>query len=95
MEEQKKKALESNQEAAPQKLSYEQLNEACAQLSQQNHYLGIQLQQAQANLMSKRLDYLFTVLNYKDLFDSDFVIECTDEIKEALQIKEDNNGEQQ
>lgn len=96
MEEQKKKVVERNapEQEAPKRLTYEQLNEACMQLSQQNQNLWAQVQQLQANLMSKRLDFLFKVLKYQNSFNSDFVIECAEEIKDALEIKEESHGEQ-
>lgn len=68
-----------------QKLSYDQLNEACAQLYQQNQYLTKQLQQANVSNMFKRLDYLFMVLRYEAVIkDPEFVNSCIEEIKSAM-----------
>ena len=89
MEEKKlkvEKAGQDNQDNQ-QKLTYEQLNDACAQLYQQNQVLAKRLQQAELTNMFKRLDYLFEVLNYSPIFkDDEFVGKCADEIKEALTV---------
>ena len=66
------------------KLSYEELQNVASQLSQQNQQLNIMLQQANMTNIFKRLDYLFKVLENKDCFDSDFVITCSDEIKDII-----------
>ena len=88
------KAGQDNQDN--QKLTYEQLNEACAQLYQQNQVLAKRLQQAEAANMFKRLDYLFMVLNYAPVIkDEEFVGKCVDEIKEAMTVepsKEEEEG---
>lgn len=77
-----------------QKLSYEQLNEACSQLYQQNQQLIKQLQQANLTNMFKRLDYLFMVLRYSEVIkDADFLNNCITEIKEALTIDASEEGE--
>lgn len=73
-----------------QKLTYEQLNEACSQLFQQNQYLAKQLREANLVNNFKRLDYLFKVVELADTFkDADFVGSCIDEIKETIIIKEE------
>ena len=76
-----------------QKLSYEQLNQACAELSQQlqnqNAYIQKmrqQMQQLDMLLQTKRIDYLFKVVELQDNFKSDFVVACCDEIQESLTI---------
>lgn len=71
-----------------QKLSYEQLNNICSELYQQNQNLHRQLQQANMVNMFKRLDYLFLVLKYESVFkDADFINSCIDEIKDAIILK--------
>ena len=70
-----------------QKLTYEQLDNACSQLYQQNQNLIRQIRQIDQVNMFKRLDYLFMVLKYESAFkDADFVNSCIDEIKEAMTI---------
>ena len=100
MEENKSKEIKME---APEnkKLSYDELNQACAELSQQNQQmqayikkLHIQIQQLGEANMLKRLDYLFMVLKYEHQFDSDFVGECIAEIKEAITIPEKEETEQ-
>ena len=87
-----KKLTEKNEQSA-QKLTYEQLNETCMQLYQQNQMLTKQLQQANYANMFKRLDYLFLVLKYAEVIDDyDFVNDCIDEIKDALIIPEDGKS---
>lgn len=95
MEEKKLKAVQKESEEKQQKLSYEQLNEACAQLYQQNQNLARQLQQANLSNMFKRLDYLFKVLQYENVFeDRTFVDSCILEIQDALTIREEEENKE-
>ena len=85
----------------PQKLSYEELNQACAEMSQQiqqqNKYiqqLHKQMQEMNFMLQNKRMDYLFRVVEIANrsnvseyaCFAKDFVEECIAEIQESLTI---------
>lgn len=96
MEEKKAKEIKMNgakttSEKAKQKLTYEQLNDVCNQLFQQNQQLRKELQEMNAVNMFKRLDYLFKVVELSTTFkDADFVNSCMDEIKEALTVPTDN-----
>ena len=70
---------------AKQKLTYEQLNDACNQLFQQNQYLLKQVKELNTVNYFRRLDYLFKVVELAPTFkDADFVNSCIDEIKEAM-----------
>lgn len=99
------KAAAKSDTAAPQRLSYEDLNKACAELSQQNQQmhsyiqkLHKQLQEMDVAIQGKRLDYLFKVVEmslspsnlYK--FDDDFVLKCISEIRDSLTIPEDEDA---
>lgn len=75
-----------------QKLSYEELNNACSQLYQQNQVLRKELQQVQQAVMLKRLDYLFRVVEHHECFSTDFVEACEKEIKEALTVEENEEN---
>ena len=66
--------------------SYDELKSIAGQLSQQNQQLNMMLQQANMTNIFKRMDYLFKVLEMKDCFDSEFVITCSDEIKELMTL---------
>lgn len=70
------------------KATYEELNNYCMQLMNQNKQLVAQLQEREMFNMFKRLDYLFLVLKSKDCFSSDFVGDCVAEITSALTIPE-------
>ena len=85
----------------PQKLSYEQLNQACAEMSQQiqqqNKYIQQmhkQMQEMNFMLQNKRMDYLFRVVEIVNrsnvseyaCFAKDFVENCIAEIQESLTI---------
>ena len=104
MEENKAKAVKMNSvkndskaNAPKQKLTYEQHNDVCNQLFQQNQELRKSLQEMNAVNVFKRLDYLFKVVELASTFkDSDFINSCMDEIKEALTIPADNkeNGKE-
>lgn len=85
----KKENVENNINSQ-QKLTYEQLNNVCSQLYQENQNLIKQLQQANLTSMFKRLDYLFLVLKYEKVFkDPDFINSCVNEIKDAIIIKQE------
>lgn len=70
----------------------EQLNTACKKLYNQ---MFVEIQKRDAALMSKRLDYLFQVLKYKDCFDSDFVKSCADELQVTITLPEEQPQEQE
>lgn len=92
MEEQKKtKEIKMNTEGNQQRepLTYEQLNDVCNQLWQQNQQLTKKCQELDNFNMFKRLDYLFKVLDYPTLFDKKFVSTCAKEIKEIMVIPQE------
>lgn len=73
------------------KLTYEELENACHQLSEQARKMYMQLQEADKFNLFKRLDYLFKVLENATMFSEDFVPKCADEIEEILTIPEDTS----
>ena len=94
----------------PQKLSYEELNQACAEMSQQiqqqNKYiqqLHKQMQEMNFMLQNKRMECLFRVVeitnNYKQsdypCFDRGFVEECVAEIQESLTIPQEEEKKEE
>lgn len=72
-----------------QKLTYQQLNDACNQLWQQNRQLVAKTHELEQFAMNKRLDYLFKVIENSNNFNADFVIACSKEIEEAITIAKD------
>ena len=74
-------------------LSYDQLKEVAAQLQHENQQLRSTLVRIDYSNTFKRLDYLFKVLELKDCFDSEFVITCSDEIKELMTPPTENEEE--
>jgi hypothetical protein len=75
------------------KLTYEQLNDACNQLLQQNQQLAGRNRELESFVMFKRLDYLFKVLEHTTMFPNAFLISCANEIKEALTVPEESKEE--
>lgn len=97
MEEKKAKTVEMKanknanvpHEEQHQKLSYEQLNNICTQLYQENQKLIQRIQQTDLSNMFRRMDYLFMVLKYSEAFnDEEFVGRCVEELKEAISPRE-------
>lgn len=87
MEENKTKVVSMNNgKKEEKKLTYEQLNDACNQLWQQNKQLATRTRELEQFAMNKRLDYLFKVLEYSNKFNSDFIVNCVNEIEEAMTI---------
>ena len=86
--------------AAPSKLSYEELENVCHQLSAQAQQLNTQSQQLrmalnEANLANlyKRLDYLFEVINKDNPYLSvDFKRQCADEIETLMATPEQSEN---
>ena len=76
-------------ETKQQKLTYEQLNDACNQLWQRNKQLVVRNRELKSFAMNKRLDYLFKVLELSNQFSSDFVVNCSSEIEQAMTIPQD------
>lgn len=73
-----------------QKMSYEELEQVAAQLSQQAQQLYARLQQAEMSNMFKRLDLLFKVVKNAHAFNENFVAKCVKEIEEIMTIPEEN-----
>lgn len=72
------------------RLSYEQLNQVCNELFQQNQQLVQKVRALSVENSMKRLDYLFKVVELStQIKDSDFVNQCLDEIKETITIPEE------
>lgn len=91
-----------NEKKEPRRLDYDELNNLCAELSEQNQQmrgyiknLRGQIEQLVNNNILQRLGFLFDVLKYKDQFNPDFVIYCVDEIKAALVIPEETEPKDQ
>lgn len=112
MEEQKKevklkpiKTDANSKSEKNQKLTYEQLNQACIELSQQNQQMQTyikklqhQMIQMEGMLQAKRMDYLFKVIELymksEKFFDTDYVLKCAEEIQESLTIPEEEQQEE-
>ena len=80
--------MEENTKGTQQKMSYEELEQVAAQLSQQSQQLYARLQQADMTNMFKRLDYLFKVVGYCQQFPAEFVTECVTEIMNIMTIQD-------
>ena len=68
------------------KLTYEQLNDACNQLWQQNRQLVARTKELEQFALNKRLDYLFRVVENGKMFSDEFTANCISEIEEAMTI---------
>lgn len=97
-----KATAEKKEEKEPtqRKATYEELNNYCIQLMQQNKTLVEQLKQRDMATLFKRIDYLFLVVSNRAAFPADFVNTCVEELmnqltiqEEAADSKEENHGE--
>lgn len=85
--------MEENKEIK-KKLTYEELENAAHQLSEQSRQLYTRLQEAELSNLFKRLDYLFKVLDFNTFFPEEFVDNCAKEILDIMTIpKEEVNTE--
>lgn len=100
--EEKIASKEIKMKGAEQRLTYDELNQACADMSQQLQKQDVYIRQlreqmAQMNyiLQNRRLEYLFRVVELSMKadnmwkFNPDFVTSCMDEIQESLTIPEE------
>ena len=85
-----------------QRLTYDELNRACMELSQRNQQmqqyinkLHDQIEQMDQTNLCQRLEFMFKVLKYQNNFPSDFVITCAKEIQEVLTIPEEIKNPEQ
>lgn len=82
------------EEPKKEKLSYEQLENVCHQLSEQSRNLYQRLQDVDMSNLFKRLDYLFAVIENRAAFPEDFIKSCTDEIIFSMTVpKEEETKE--
>lgn len=99
MEEQKKAmSVNINQKSKvnrENKLTYEQLNDACNQLLQQNRQLIQRTRELEQFALNKRLDYLFKIIEFNKMFSSDFVVSCTEEIEQAMTIPQEEDKQKE
>ena len=76
-------------------LSHEELKNVANQLQQQNKFLIEQLKKQQEEGFYKRLDYLFKVVEFPQLFlksDEDFVMKCVNEIVDTITIPDETKS---
>lgn len=90
-----KKEVEMKKAEQPvrEKLTYEQLENVCHQLSEQSRTLYQKLQEAEMTNLFKRLDYLFAVVENSNHFPEEFSIKCVKEIMDAMTIPEKTEEE--
>lgn len=86
---------EKNKQEKDKKPTYEELNNYCLQLAEQNRRLREQAEQLNMTNLFRRLDYLFAVVREKEVFGDEFTSKCAEEIKQALTIpeKKEEKGE--
>lgn len=92
--------MEGKEEKSNKKLSYEQLENAARQLSAQfdavvkeNQQLRSVTQKLQLDNLFTELNFRFKVLEFRDVFDEDFVDKVVNEIKSIMTIKEEEEEE--
>lgn len=78
----------ANASEQQQKLTYEQLNDACNQLAQQNRQAIMRVRELEQIVMNKRMDYLFKILENSSMFSEAFLTKCATEIEQAMTIPE-------
>lgn len=81
------------------KLSYEELERVCHQLSEQARLLYGKLKEAQNENFLARLSYLFKVIENSSLFNaynkSEFIESCINEIEDVLTIRDTDSSEEE
>lgn len=90
-----KKEVEMKKANEPknEKLTYEQLENVCHQLSEQSRNLYQKLQEADMTNMFKRLDYLFAVVENREAFPKEFADKCINEIVVGMAVSDNPTEE--
>lgn len=76
--------MEEKKETNPEKMTYEQLEQAAMQLQQRLVIAENRLRSI--DLASMRLTWLFKVIENSTIFESEFTTKCVDEVKELMTI---------
>jgi len=84
----KKEVEKKAEQPKKEKLTYEQLENVCHQLSEQSRTLYQRLQEADMTNLFKRLDYLFAVVENLEKFPVDFGKKCIEEIVASMTVPE-------
>ena len=87
--------MEEQQKLEEKKLSYEELNNVCHQLSNQSRELYQKLQEANQFNMFKRLDYLFAVVKFYERISTEFATKCIEEIEQIMTIPDAPNEQEE
>lgn len=74
------------EENKKKELSYEELKEVAVQLQKRCAFAEQKLRSF--DMVSIRLNYLFKVLEVKDVFEYEFIEKCAKEVEELLTIEE-------
>ena len=80
--------MEEKEKGQAEKPSDEQLERDIAGLKSMNNQLLMQLQQINMSNLFKRLDYLFKVVEFREVFNADFAKRCADEIEGHITLPE-------
>ena len=83
---------ENANKAKKEKMSYEELENIAHQLSEQSRVLMQKLQEANMSNMFKRVDYLFKVLEFENMFSDSFIDKCAQEIQDMISIPEEDKS---
>ena len=83
---------ENANKAKKEKMSYEELENIAHQLSEQSRVLMQKLQEANMSNMFKRIDYLFKVLEFENMFSDSFIDKCAQEIQDIISIPEEDKS---
>lgn len=68
------------------KLSYEELEQIAIELRKQCSQMYTELQMANMANAFKRLEFLFKVVKYEDMFPTDFARSCVKEIMDIMTV---------
>lgn len=78
--------MEEKKPKEEKKLSYEELQQICGELSQRLQYAQEKLEEVNATNAIHRLNLLFKVLEQYALFPAEFVDKCSNEIMSIMNI---------
>ena len=78
------------------KYTYEELEQICAKVVEDNRNMVAQLRRMQQNYLFQRIDFLLKIIGLADKFnDAEFINTCVDEVKTAMIIPEEETKEEE
>lgn len=85
------KTIDMGKKKEVKKLTYEELEQVANQMNEQNQILYEKIKELNLINVFRRLDYLFKVVENKEVFDKEFTDSVVKEIKDTITVEEEDS----